>query len=500
MKEILKSVARTHLALIATSTLLFALALGPDEARRLDQAAENVERLGSVADTLASYQGSSTAYRAADVAVLAKKEDARVRAVAAEFAGRFSVGHDWELYVGPMSYPPRDRHTSTVNDIMLALRSAPKRFVMAPSDATLRSALNAITGHTSQPLSCRSSANRAGDTVTCPVLPPGMRLRRIVVDDFPWQDRAPARLDRYPSGTKLVFHFDHDDDLPGARSLAYEFPVATAGLLGAASDINPDPAEILAQYGLDRGSAVSVFFRRLWCRWKIGMEQSLLHRGLVPHTFATDCFAQLFYGFPESVAATLYRKLPEIGPLTPDQAARQLRASAAAARQKLSVLGQAVDERILFYGGPLVILAIQWVMLAELTALARAIALAVDMRAELPSMDDLAPSWIGIHANAISRDFSRMTVFVLPVVTLLATWLQTDEDFNLAQSLTVLAMLAAAVFAWRALGLISRVRRDLQALSVRTQLRRRAERRAAVRVKLAERSASRTGHLDDDPC
>lgn len=172
MKEILTSVARTHLALIATSTLMLALVVGPDEARSLDRAAVDVQQLGAIADRFAHSEQASRKYSPRDTARWAKSEVDRVRGILLEYAGVFPMADDVQ-YRGPLEYSPPTRDSS-VNDILLALESPPKRFFSAPQYVTLKYMLDMITGRGSGgSLDCRRNPSRSGDTVPANPWPRG---------------------------------------------------------------------------------------------------------------------------------------------------------------------------------------------------------------------------------------------------------------------------------------------------------------------------------------
>ena len=76
------------------------------------------------------------------------------------------------------------------------------------------------------------------------------------------------------------------------------------------------------------------------------------------------CASDTGVAFPQ-----LNARSSEIGFLTPSEAAQHFHDKAAIASQKMSLLGQTVDQRVVSYVGPLVVLAVAWFLLGELTAL-----------------------------------------------------------------------------------------------------------------------------------
>lgn len=338
-----------------------------------------------------------------------------------------------------------------------------------------------------------------------------MALRDIYVEDFPWQGHAPVRPDEFPPKAKLVFRFESVDPKVPRGPVVYEFSLDTPTI--AANDalavkIELEPDEILGDFGLEHEPVPPAIVSRFMCNADSRVKRFLTEIGVIAPRIQLDCWrpAPVLYlthsrATVDSLFLDLPYQLPEIGAMTPDEAARHLREKAAGVRQRLSVLGQSVDERIVYYVGPLVILAILWVLLADLLALRRAIGLLRDMKVDAPAAHELMPSWIGMHSNALAQAFAFLTILVLPVSALLAAWLQAGEEFGLAQDLSVFVLLSVAAIACLSLRVIGRVRREIGALSVQARLRARAARRAAVWMKRAERRASHSAvSHDEDPC
>lgn len=433
MKDFWTSVSRTHLALVATSMLLLALAIAPDESRTFDKAQTEALQLADVVSRLTKIDPAAVGVRLDEPDTREKIDRAnlRLKTVASEYKKDF--GTSYLSYLGPLEVSiPRPQ--SNVRQVLDFIQLLPVRYLNAPSDDDLRHAFEVFVKNRRNPksLTCRSDPFDPESNRPCWELNDNMgppELTMIHVDDFNYGIRGGliAPFANNPNNlkpVKMVLIFRRVDET-GSLSpladdqLAVEFPVQSLDTSDA-SRISLPIIEALKGNGAFPKNVPKLRIVSAMCGKLDRALNSDAHDKRINST--TDlviwktvsavislCLSNQRSAFPRLTAL-----IDEIGLLTPTAAAQQLHLKADASRQKFSLLGQSVDEHLIVTWGPVIVLSIAWFLLCELKATRRAYALYNRVEPSLLTPSEIIPAWIGAHSNWNSRLFVFFSVFFFP--------------------------------------------------------------------------------------
>ncbi|MFL9910426.1 hypothetical protein [Paraburkholderia sp. RL17-337-BIB-A] len=497
MKEITASMSRTWLALVGASALLLAYACLPGDTRAYEAAQIEATALESVVMAFSLDVDLSERSLTPGMADIIQYESERVRRVATEFAGRFGIGTlHRHLYLGPLSYP-LPGYNSTVSEILRDLHTAPVRYVHAPTDVTLRHAFDIVTRRDKSsptPL-CVQPGTNPSSSFPCDKLPLNMELSRVYVEDGSEQPRRVPQVQLSEESVKV----SHDwvlllefVPLPtntdqASKRIIYAIKIGHLDTTIATDTFGPAQLK-------NALSSIALLSR---------VRQNVLSRAVdeLPHLLYRLHLTRFDATSYENDFPHLRRFMSDVGSMTTSQAASYFNDKGREARQKFSLLGQTLDERLFSIGGPLFILSISLFLLSEAKMLNSALARRRITDNGDFSSSELSPCWIGLDKNGVSRLMTASSIAWLPVIAICAIWTQTDGQFDVGQTTTLVMALATAAIGVMSLIELRRLRCALDGAYEVRKLKRRGERRAAVREKLRTRKAKRAAPSPfDDIC
>lgn len=142
--------------------------------------------------------------------------------------------------------------------------------------------------------------------------------------------------------------------------------------------------------------------------------------------------------FPE-----LDRLIEQVGTMTPTEAADFLREKSEGSKQSVSVFGQGMDERVVYWVGPLLIMG---VMLYMLSAIKASIVVAGTKEAR----SKVLSPWVGLSSDYISKSITVGTILIFPSVLCVVVLLQAPLEigiYHLVGGVVVIVISVAAICA-----------------------------------------------------
>lgn len=496
MKDFLTSVARTHLALIASSVVIFAIDTTPSESRFFQAAEAEAAAIGRVADKLheeMSFDPNQPKNYVDFFDDTKDTESLMVKKYASKFINESQISPGFRYSGRPGSILPTS--ASSLNEILISLRRTPLIMLPAPDVEILHLVFRELTArkNTNALLPCEreGKATKCGE-LTGDMILMGVRAERLIPDDTRPASEQLSGVSRNSPDHRLIVDFGLTNGPDSPRStVSYTFPYRDSeNIRESHLTITAEEKRIaLAKQEIAKRTPLS-YLKDTLCGATnlIGL--------LLPNKWFE-------YGWCQNVVMLiphLDARINEVGSLTPQAAAQQFHDKAVSTRQKISLLGQSVDENAARYLGPAIILALAWHLLSETEGMRRTLARYRALGPASLTETELLPAWIGLHPNLGSRVYVALTIVVLPAFAVAASALRSDEPIGLSDAVIACELLLTVFCGKRTLRQLAMMRIELRSAYIRLHLYRRRIRRVEVLKKVAARREKRESKKLDDLC